>query len=169
LLHASFLLQFAPGFLYFHAMRAIIQRVQYARITINDNIQRSIAGGACIFLGIEHEDQAGDIDWLAAKIARLRIFDDGDGKMNLSLQDIDGEALVVSQFTLHASTKKGNRPSWIRAADPELAEPIYAQFVLHLQDHLKKPVTTGEFGAHMNIELLNDGPVTIFIDTKNRE
>lgn len=150
-------------------MRAIIQRVQYARITINDNIHRSIDGGAVIFLGIEHEDQAADIDWLAAKIARLRIFDDRDGKMNLSLQDIDGEALVVSQFTLHASTKKGNRPSWIRAAAPEIAEPMYAQFVLHLQDHLKKTVTTGEFGAHMNIELLNDGPVTIFIDTKNRE
>lgn len=150
-------------------MRAIIQRVQYARITINDNIQRSIAGGLCIFLGIENEDIVEDIDWLAAKIARLRIFDDRDGKMNLSLQDVDGDALVVSQFTLHASTKKGNRPSWIRAAGPELAEPIYKQFVLHLQQHLKKEVVTGEFGAHMDIELLNDGPVTIFIDTKNRE
>lgn len=150
-------------------MRAVIQRVEYARITIEDNIHRSIAGGICLFLGIENEDTVEDIEWLAAKIARLRIFDDGDGKMNLSLQDIDGEALVVSQFTLHASTKKGNRPSWIRAAEPAIAEPIYEQFVLHLQRHLKKTIITGEFGAHMNIELLNDGPVTIFIDTKNRE
>jgi D-tyrosyl-tRNA(Tyr) deacylase len=150
-------------------MRAIIQRVQYARITINDSINRSIAGGICIFLGIENEDSTEDLTWLAAKIARLRIFDDGDGKMNLSLQDIDGEALVVSQFTLHASTKKGNRPSWIRAAEPQLAEPIYEQFVLHLQQQVKKTIATGEFGAHMNVELLNDGPVTIFIDTRNKE
>lgn len=150
-------------------MRAIIQRVQYARITINHEIKRSIAGGLCIFLGIETGDAAGDVDWLAAKIARLRIFDDREGKMNLSLQDIRGEVLVVSQFTLHAGTKKGNRPSWIRAADPEVAEPIYQQFVLHLQEHVKNPVVTGEFGAHMDIELLNDGPVTIFIDTKNKE
>jgi D-tyrosyl-tRNA(Tyr) deacylase len=150
-------------------MRAIIQRVQYARITINDKINRSIGSGLCIFLGIENNEAGEDADWLAAKITRLRIFDDGEGKMNLSLQDISGEALVVSQFTLHASTKKGNRPSWIRAADPGLAEPMYEQFVLHLQQHLEKKVVTGEFGAHMNIELLNDGPVTIFIDTKNRE
>mgnify|MGYP006286592541 CR=1 FL=1 len=150
-------------------MRAIIQRVQFARISINNHISRSIAGGLCIFLGIEHEDTEEDGKWLAAKIARLRIFDDPDGKMNLSLQDINGEALVVSQFTLHASTKKGNRPSWIRAAGPEVAEPMYDQFVLQLQQHLKKKIITGEFGAHMNIELLNDGPVTLFIDTRNRE
>lgn len=150
-------------------MRAIIQRVQYARITINKQVQRSISGGLCIFLGIETGDTAGDIEWLTAKIARLRIFDDTAGKMNLSVQDINGEALVVSQFTLHASTKKGNRPSWIRAAEPAMAEPMYEQFVLQLQQLMKNPVITGEFAAHMDIELLNDGPVTIFIDTKNRE
>ncbi len=150
-------------------MRAIIQRVQYARITISERTHRSIASGLCVLLGIENEDSDKDIEWLAAKIARLRIFDDEAGKMNLSLQEINGEAMVVSQFTLHASTKKGNRPSWTRAANPKLAEPIYEQFVLYLQQHLKKTIITGEFRAHMNIELLNDGPVTIFIDTRNKE
>jgi len=122
-----------------------------------------------VFLGIEVGDTHEDIKWLAAKIARLRIFSDDEGKMNLSLQDINGEALVVSQFTLHASTKKGNRPSWIKAADPAVAEPIYEQFVLQLQGLLEKEIVTGIFGAHMDIELLNNGPVTIIIDTKNRE
>ena len=150
-------------------MRAIIQRVQYAKITINENMHRSIATGLCIFLGIENADSDEDIEWLAAKIARLRIFDDENGKMNLSLQEINGEALVVSQFTLHASTKKGNRPSWIKAADPAVAEPMYDQFVLQLQGLLEKEIVTGKFGAHMDIELLNNGPVTIIIDTKNRE
>lgn len=150
-------------------MRAIIQRVQYAKITINENIHRSIDSGLCIFLGIENEDSGKDIEWLAAKIARLRIFDDENGKMNLSLQKINGEAMLVSQFTLHASTKKGNRPSWIKAADPAVAEPIYEQFVLQLQGFLEKEIVTGIFGAQMDIELLNNGPVTIIIDTKNRE
>ena len=150
-------------------MRAIIQRVQYAKITINENIHRSIDSGLCIFLGIENTDSGKDIEWLAAKIARLRIFDDENGKMNLSLQNINGEALVVSQFTLHASTKKGNRPSWIKAADPAVAEPIYDQFVLQLKGLLEKEIVTGIFAAHMDIELLNNGPVTIIIDTKNRE
>ncbi len=150
-------------------MRAVIQRVQYARITINENTHRSIASGLCVLLGIEYEDSGEDVEWLAAKIARLRIFDDEAGKMNLSLQEINGEAMVVSQVTLHASTKKGNRPSWIRAADPSIAEPIYEQFVLQLQGLLEKKIVTGKFGAHMDIALLNNGPVTIIIDTKNRE
>jgi D-tyrosyl-tRNA(Tyr) deacylase len=150
-------------------MRAIIQRVQSARVTINEYTHGSIATGLCIFLGIENDDSGKDIEWLAAKIARLRIFDDETGKMNLSLQEINGEAMVVSQFTLHASTKKGNRPSWIKAADPSIAEPMYNQFVIQLQGLLKKKIATGQFGAHMNIALLNNGPVTIFIDTKNRE
>lgn len=150
-------------------MRAVIQRVQLAHITIEKNVKKSISIGLTVFLGIETGDTKEDIDWLAGKIARLRIFSDTEGKMNLSLQEVKGEAMVVSQFTLHASTRKGNRPSWIRAADPEVAEPIYEQFVLQLQGLLKKKVVTGAFGAHMVIELLNDGPVTIIIDTKNRE
>jgi D-aminoacyl-tRNA deacylase len=150
-------------------MRAVVQRVQHAHITIQKDSKRRISRGLTIFLGVEMGDTKEDIDWLAGKIARLRIFGDADGKMNLSLQDINGEALVVSQFTLHASTKKGNRPSWIRAAEPEVAEPIYEQFVFKLQELLEKEVVTGKFGAHMDIELLNDGPVTIIIDTKNRE
>ena len=150
-------------------MRALIQRVQHAQITINGKSSTSISMGMTVFLGIESADEQKDILWLASKIARLRIFDDQEGKMNLSLQDIDGEAMVVSQFTLHASTKKGNRPSWIKAAEPKVAEPMYEQFVLELEKLLQKKVITGEFGAHMDIQLLNDGPVTIFIDSRNRE
>jgi len=150
-------------------MRAVVQRVQFAHITIDKKVKKSISGGLTVFLGVEANDTKEDIIWLAGKIARLRIFDDAEGKMNLSLQEINGEALVVSQFTLHASTKKGNRPSWIRAAKPEVAEPIYEKFVFKLQELLKKKVVTGKFGAHMNIELLNNGPVTIIIDTKSRE
>lgn len=150
-------------------MRVVIQRVQYAHITIGQSEKRSITQGMLVMLGIENEDAKEDIEWLAGKIARLRIFSDKEDKMNVSIQDIDGEILVVSQFTLHASTKKGNRPSWIKAADPKIAEPMYTEFVKILQGHLKKEIITGEFGAHMDIELLNDGPVTLFIDTKNRE
>ena len=150
-------------------MRALIQRVQNAQITINGKSSRSISMGMTIFLGIESADNQKDILWLASKIVRLRIFDDQEGKMNLSLQDIDGEAMVVSQFTLHASTKKGNRPSWIKAAEPTVAEPMYEQFVLEMEQLLQKKVVTGEFGAHMDIQLLNDGPVTILIDSRNRE
>ena len=150
-------------------MRAVIQRVQYAHITIDQAEKRSIQQGMLVLLGIEYEDTTEDIVWLASKIARLRIFSDKDDKMNLSLQDINGEALVVSQFTLHASTKKGNRPSWIKAAAPEIAEPMYSEFVNVLQGHLNKNIITGEFGAHMDVELLNDGPVTMIVDTKNRE
>ena len=150
-------------------MRAVIQRVEHAKVTIENFEKKSISRGMTVFLGIEVSDTQEDIEWLAAKIARLRIFDDKYGKMNLSLQDINGEAMIVSQFTLHASTKKGNRPSWIKAADPAVAEPIYEQFVLELQGLLEKEIVTGKFGAHMDIELLNNGPVTIIIDTKNRE
>ncbi len=150
-------------------MRAVIQRIQFANITIDQADKRSIQQGLVVLLGIEHEDSLDDIEWLAGKIARLRIFSDKDEKMNLSIQDIEGEALVVSQFTLHASTKKGNRPSWIKAADPTKAEPMYNQFVLQLQEHLYKKIVTGEFGAHMDIELLNDGPVTLILDSKLRE
>ncbi len=150
-------------------MRAIIQRVRFANVTINGEIRRSIQQGLTVFLGIEASDNADDIAWLAGKIARLRIFSDEQGKMNRSLQEINGEALVISQFTLHASTKKGNRPSWIKAAEPAIAEPMYVQFVLTLEGLLKRKIVTGEFGALMDVELLNDGPVTIFIDTKNKE
>ena len=155
--------------MYFSSMRAVIQRVEHAQITIENLEQKSISWGMTIFLGIEAGDTQEDIDWLAAKIARLRIFSDSEGKMNLSLQEINGEAMVVSQFTLHASIKKGNRPSWVRAADPAIAEPMYEQFVLQLQRLLKNEIVTGKFGAHMDILLRNDGPVTIIIDTKNRE
>lgn len=150
-------------------MRTVLQRVSGASIEIEKHLKRNIGKGILILIGIEHDDSSEDIQWLAGKIARLRIFPDNDDKMNLSIQDINGEALVVSQFTLHASTKKGNRPSWIRAAEPEVAEPMYEEFVTQLQTYLEKPVVTGEFGAYMNIKLVNDGPVTIFIDTKRRE
>jgi D-tyrosyl-tRNA(Tyr) deacylase len=150
-------------------MRAVIQRVKYANITIEKRDEKSISRGLTVFLGIEAGDTPEDIEWLAGKIARLRIFNDTDGKMNLSIQEIDGEIMVVSQFTLHASTKKGNRPSWIKAADPAIAEPMYNEFVIRLKEFLKNRIITGEFGAHMEITLKNDGPVTIIIDTKNRE
>ena len=156
--------------MYFNFMRTVIQRVRNAQITIDHTIQKSIGRGLLVLLGIEKEDTQDDVEWLSSKIAQLRIFGDDNDKMNLSVQDIEGEIMVVSQFTLHASTKKGNRPSWIKAADPEHAEPIYQEFVKELQSYLQnKEVVTGEFGAHMDIELLNDGPVTIIIDSKNRE
>jgi D-tyrosyl-tRNA(Tyr) deacylase len=150
-------------------MRAVIQRVQYANITINHSINRGIEKGLVVLIGIESADNSEDSAWLTGKIARLRIFDDTDGKMNLSVKDIDGEIMVVSQFTLHAGIKKGNRPSWTSAANQEIAEPIYLNFVKLLQEHISKPLITGDFGAHMDIELVNDGPVTIFIDTKSIE
>jgi D-aminoacyl-tRNA deacylase len=150
-------------------MRAVIQRVTQASVTIDGNVKASIGAGLLVLVGIEDADTAEDIDWLAGKIARLRVFDDTAGVMNLSVQEIGGELLVVSQFTLHASTKKGNRPSYIRAAHPETAVPIYEQFVAALARESARPVRTGEFGAHMDIALANSGPVTIVIDTKNRE
>ncbi len=150
-------------------MRAVIQRVSSASVSIGGVVHSEIGKGLLILLGIEETDTDQDIEWLAGKITRLRIFDDEAGVMNLSVKDIDAEAIVVSQFTLHASTKKGNRPSYIKAARPETAIPLYEQFVKQLETELGKSVGTGEFGAMMNVELVNDGPVTIIIDTKNKE
>ncbi len=150
-------------------MRAVIQRVSRASVSIGGVVHSEIGKGLLILLGIEETDTDQDIEWLAGKITRLRIFDDEAGVMNLSVKDIDAEAIVVSQFTLHASTKKGNRPSYIKAARPETAIPLYEQFVKQLETELGKSVGTGEFGAMMNVELVNDGPVTIIIDTKNKE
>jgi len=150
-------------------MRAIIQRVRNAHIRIDHDEERSIGKGVLVLLGIEASDGEEDIEWLSGKICRLRIFPDTNGVMNLSVQDIDGEVMIVSQFTLHASTKKGNRPSYIKAAPPEFAIPVYEQFIKMMEQDLDKEVVTGKFGAYMEINLLNDGPVTIFIDTKNRE
>ena len=150
-------------------MRAVIQRVSSASVTIDGSVKSSIGPGLLILLGIGNEDGPEDIEWLVKKIAGLRIFDDDAGVMNRSVIDIAGEALVVSQFTLMASTKKGNRPSYIGAAGHQLAIPIYEQFCAALSSSLGRPVGTGEFGADMKVALLNDGPVTICIDTKNRE
>ena len=150
-------------------MRAVIQRVSSASVTIGGAVKSAIGPGLLILLGIGHEDGREDIDWLVRKIAGLRIFDDEGGVMNLSVTDIGGEALVVSQFTLMASTKKGNRPSYIGAAGHELAIPLYKRFCEALSSALGRPVGTGEFGADMKVALVNDGPVTICIDTKNKE
>jgi len=150
-------------------MRAIIQRVSQASVEVEGEIVAEIASGLLILLGIESEDDTADIEWLSAKIARMRIFSDANDLMNLSLQDVNGDAIVVSQFTLHAATKKGNRPSFIKAARPEIAIPLYENFVLQLEKELSRKVQTGNFGADMKVRLLNDGPVTIFMDSKNRE
>jgi D-aminoacyl-tRNA deacylase len=150
-------------------MRAVIQRVSKASVTIDGKLKSQIRRGMLILLGIEEADYQEDIEWLSGKIARLRIFDDAEGVMNLPVTEIGGECLVVSQFTLHASTKKGNRPSYIRAAKPETAIPLYEKFTQQLSLDTGKEVQTGEFGAMMDVELVNDGPVTIIIDTKNRE
>ena len=150
-------------------MRAVIQRVSQASVTVNGKIISEIRNGLLILLGIENEDTFEDITWLSRKIVNLRIFNDADGVMNESLLDSNGKAIVVSQFTLHASTKKGNRPSYIKAARPEVAIPLYEKFILQIEADLNKKVGTGLFGADMKVELLNDGPVTILIDTKNRE
>lgn len=150
-------------------MRAVIQRVTQANVVINNSIRSAIANGLLVLVGIEDADTTEDIIWLSGKIVNLRIFNDADGIMNQSVIDQGGEILVVSQFTLHASTKKGNRPSYIKASKPPVAIPLYEQFVKQLQTDLGKPVGTGEFGADMKVSLLNDGPVTIIIDTKNKE
>lgn len=150
-------------------MRAVIQRVKEAFVYIEGKRTASIKQGLLILLGIEEADNEEDSNWLAGKIARLRIFDNKDDVMNLSIQDINGEILVVSQFTLHASTKKGNRPSYIRAARPEIAIPLYEKFIVRIENEIGKKVQTGAFGAMMNVGLINDGPVTIVMDTKNRE
>jgi len=150
-------------------MRAVIQRVTKASVTIDGTEKSAIGNGLLILLGIEEADTMEDIKWLAGKISRLRIFEDENKVMNRSVSDVMGEAMVVSQFTLHAGTKKGNRPSYIKAARPETAIPLYEDFVKELELLLQKPVATGEFGAMMDIALVNSGPVTIIIDTKNKE
>lgn len=150
-------------------MRAVIQRVSSASVTIVGNVKSSIGSGLLVLLGIENGDDAEDIEWLSGKLVRLRVFNDEQGVMNRSVQEIGGDILVVSQFTLHASTKKGNRPSYIRAARPETAVPLYEMFLNKLAAELGKPVPSGEFGADMQVALVNDGPVTILIDTKVRE
>ena len=150
-------------------MRAVIQRVSSASVTIDGAVKSSIGQGLLILLGIGHEDGPEDIEWLVKKIAGLRIFDDNSGVMNRSVIDVGAEALVVSQFTLMASTKKGNRPSYIGAAGHELAIPLYERFCSALTDAIGRPVGTGEFGADMKVALVNDGPVTICIDTKRKE
>ncbi|MCD8164842.1 MAG: D-tyrosyl-tRNA(Tyr) deacylase [Bacteroides sp.] len=150
-------------------MRVVIQRVSHASVTINGTCKSAIKQGLLVLLGIEQADTEEDIQWLSKKITGLRIFGGLRGVMNLSIKDIEGNILVISQFTLHASTKKGNRPSYIKAAPPTLAIPLYEQFCTQLSQELGKEVGTGEFGADMKVELLNDGPVTICIDSKNRE
>jgi len=151
-------------------MRAVVQKVTGASIVINHGARKEIGQGLVILLGIDESDTHEDIAWLSGKICRLRIFHDENGVMNLSVNDVGGEILVVSQFTLHASTRKGNRPSYVKAASPETAIPLYNAFVEQMQLDLKKnKVTTGEFGAYMQVNLTNDGPVTLWIDTKNKE
>jgi len=150
-------------------MRVVIQRVSKASVSIDNKTVSSIGGGLLVLVGIEEADNETDVEWLSGKITQLRIFDDTNGVMNLSALDTDSEIMVVSQFTLHAKTKKGARPSYIRAARPEKAIPLYNLFVKKLCELIKKPVATGEFGAMMKVELINDGPVTIIIDTKEKE
>lgn len=150
-------------------MRVVIQRVSHASVTINENLKSKIGNGLLVLVGIEDRDTDEDIEWLSHKIVNLRIFNDENGVMNKSVLEIDGEILIISQFTLHALTKKGNRPSYIKASKPEIAIPMYEKFCRKTGNLLGKKIGTGEFGADMKVELLNDGPVTIWIDSKNRE
>jgi len=150
-------------------MRTVIQRVTQASVVIGGKEKSAIGRGLLVLVGVEDADSQEDIDWLAGKIARLRIFSDAEGLMNLSVQEIQGDILVVSQFTLHASTKKGNRPSFVKASKPEYAIPVYEEFLKQLGHELGKPVFCGAFGADMAVHLINDGPVTITFDTKNKE
>ena len=150
-------------------MRVVIQRVSEASVTIDSKLFSVIKNGLMILVGFEEADTDQDIEWLSKKILQLRIFDDSNGVMNLSIKDVDAEILVVSQFTLHALTKKGNRPSYIRAAKPEIAIPLYNKFITTLQNDFGKQIKTGEFGAMMQVALINDGPVTLIMDTKNKE
>ena len=149
-------------------MKVVIQRVSSASVTIDDKVVADIQKGLLILVGIEDLDNQEDSNWLASKIVNIRIFGDENDVMNLSVKDVDGDIIVVSQFTLHAATKKGNRPSYIKASKPEIAIPLYESFVLHLEKELGKKVPTGNFGADMKVGLVNDGPVTIIIDSKNR-
>ncbi|UGS20748.1 D-aminoacyl-tRNA deacylase [Flavobacterium cyclinae] len=150
-------------------MKAVIQRVSQSSVTIHQKVVAQISEGLLVLIGIEDADNQEDINWLTSKIANLRIFGDENSIMNLSLKDINGEIIVVSQFTLHALTKKGNRPSYIKASKPEIAIPLYESFIKQMESELGKKVQTGEFGADMKVSLVNDGPVTILIDTKNKE
>ncbi len=150
-------------------MRVVIQRTKEASVTVEGNVTGAIQKGLLVFVGIENADSVEDIEWLAGKIVNMRIFDDAEGVMNLSLKEVNGDLLLVSQFTLHASTKKGNRPSYIAAAKPDIAIPLYEAFIQQLQLELGKPIGTGIFGADMKVQLLNDGPVTILVDSKNKE
>jgi D-tyrosyl-tRNA(Tyr) deacylase len=149
-------------------MRLLIQRVTKASVTINGTIKSAIGNGILVLVGIENTDEQSDIDWSVRKLLNMRIFNDENEVMNKSVLDIDGEILVISQFTLHASTKKGNRPSYIKAAKPEISIPLYENFVASLESNFNKKVGTGEFGADMKVELINDGPVTIWIDSKEK-
>jgi len=150
-------------------MRAVIQRVAQANVVINNVIRSSIGKGLLVLVGIEDADSDEDVRWLSSKIVNMRLFDDADGVMNLSVKEVGGDILIVSQFTLHAAVKKGNRPSYIRAAKPPVAIPLYEAFVRQIEQDLGKKPGTGEFGADMKVSLLNDGPVTIWVDTKNKE
>jgi D-aminoacyl-tRNA deacylase len=150
-------------------MKTVIQRVSQASVTVNGNIVAAIEYGLLVLVGIEDADNQDDIDWLCQKIINIRIFGDQDGVMNLSVKDIDGDIIIVSQFTLHAATKKGNRPSYIKAAKPEIAISMYEKFIDKMQITLGKPIQTGIFGADMKVSIINDGPVTIIIDSKNKE
>ena len=150
-------------------MRAVIQRVTRAGVTIEGNVHGQIKNGLLILLGVEDSDIQDDIEWLSSKIVNLRVFNDKNGVMNISLKDVNGDILLISQFTLHASTKKGNRPSYIKASKPDIAIPIYEKMISQLSSDLGKEIQTGIFGADMKVELLNDGPVTIVIDTKKKE
>ncbi len=147
-------------------MRAVIQRVKKASVSVGNELNAVMHQGLLVLLGVEAEDTKEDVNWLCRKICNMRIFSDDAGNMNLSLKDIDGEAIIVSQFTLHANTKKGNRPSFIKAAKPEIAKPLYEKFIQEFEERLGKKVGTGKFGADMEINLTNDGPVTIIIDSK---
>lgn len=150
-------------------MRIVVQRVSEASVLINNEEKRSIGEGLVVLLGIEEEDTPEDVEWLSGKIVNLRIFDDEAGVMNLSLKQIEGSILLVSQFTLHASTKKGNRPSYIKAAKPDVSVPLYEKMIAQLEKDLGKTISTGSFGADMKVSLCNNGPVTILIDSKNKE
>lgn len=150
-------------------MRVVIQRVSSSSVTVEDKIVAEIKKGLLVLVGIEDSDTQEDIDWISSKIAKIRIFGDENNVMNLSVQDVDGSIIVVSQFTLHAATKKGNRPSYIKASKPEIAIPLYENFVRTLEQEIGKKIQTGIFGADMKVSLLNDGPVTIIIDSKNKE
>lgn len=150
-------------------MRVVIQRVSEASVKVEGNVTGAIEKGLMVLMGVEDADTIEDIEWISSKIVNLRIFDDAEGVMNLSVKDIGGEILLVSQFTLHAATKKGNRPSYIKASKPEVAIPMYEKLILQLKSDLGKEIPTGIFGADMKVQLINDGPVTIWIDSKNKE